>query len=135
MVAVGWMRGTSGHDRATACCVCVQDRLSEAARSGREDSAGDGSLSTVISAGGDFRRFAVVVSEAAGDRRSVGVGLLVVVLERETGGGLAVVEDRSRSFRRACWRCSRKEIMPPMVIGTLSVSLAVDKRFMRKGGG
>jgi hypothetical protein len=72
------------------------------ARSGREDNTGDDILSTVIGAAGDFRRFAAVVSEAAGDCRSVGVGLLVVVLERETGVGLAVVEDRSRSFRRAC---------------------------------
>lgn len=59
-------------------------------------------MSTVIGPGGDFRRFVAVVSEAAGDWRSVGVGLFVVVLERETGDGLAVVDDRSRSFKRAC---------------------------------
>ena len=126
MVAVGWTRETSGHNGGAACC--VQDGVSQA-RSGREDSAGDGGLSRVIGAGEDFRRFVAVVSEAAGDWRSVGVGLLTVGFERETGGGLVVV-DRSRSFRRACWRCSRKEIMPPMVIGTRSASLAVDKWIM-----
>ena len=99
MVAVGWTRETSGHNGVAACC--VQGGLSYA-RSGREDKTGDGSLSTVIGPGGDFRRFVTVVSEAAGDWRSVGVGLLAVVLERETGDGLAVVEDRSRSFKRAC---------------------------------
>jgi hypothetical protein len=88
----------------------------------------------VIDAGGDFRRFVAVVSEAAGDWRSVGAGLLVVVLDRETGDGLTVAEDRSRSFKRACWRCSRKEIMPPMVMGVLSASLAFDKWFVRTGG-
>lgn len=102
------------------------------ARSGRdrEDNGGDGTLSTVIDAGGDFRRFVTVVSGAVGDWRSVGGGLLVVVLERKTGWGLAVVEERSRSLRRACWRCSRKDIMPPMVIGARSASLAVDKWFV-----
>ena len=100
-VAVGWTRETSGQDGAVACCGCGQDGLSQAL-SGREDKTGDGSLSTVIGPGGDFRRFTAVVSEAAGDWRSVGVGLFVVVLERGTGDGFAVVEDRSRSFRRAC---------------------------------
>lgn len=101
IVAVGWMRETSGHDGVVACC--VQDGLSQAqALSGREDNTGDGSLSTVIGPGGDFRRFTAVVSEAAGDWRSVGVGLFVVVLGRVTGEGFAVVEERSRSFKRAC---------------------------------
>ena len=104
------------------------------ARSGRADSTGDGGLSRVMGAGGDFRRFAAFVSEAAGDWRSVGVGLLVVVFERGTGWGLVVVVDRSRSFKRACWRCSRKEIIPPMVMGARSASLAIDKWFMRTGG-
>lgn len=84
----------------------------------------------MIDAGGDFRRFVTAVSGAAGDWRSVGGGLLTVllVLERE---GLTVVEERSRSLRKACWRCSRKDIMPPMVIGARSASLAVDKSFVR----
>jgi hypothetical protein len=93
---------------------------------GREECAGDGSLSTATAtdAGGDFRRFTTAVSEAAGDRRSAGEGLLTVVLGREPGGGLAAVGARSRSLRRACWRCSRKDIIPPTVMGALSASLA-----------
>ena len=129
IVALDWTRETSGHDGGVACR--VQDGVSQA-RSGREDSAGDGALSSVIGAGGDFRRFVAAVSEAAGDRRSVGVGLLVVAFERETGCGFVV--DRSRSFRRASWRCSRKEIMPPIVIGVRSASLTVDKWIMRVRG-